>query len=525
MTGQTSNQVIADLLARDLGKRHFSKWTAKEQEEAIRRCGLSSTTSKHYKNNKAGRIALLTHLHSTPLPTEHLPVLRLIADLGLPPSGARSRQQFAYYLLCFMCDQLKFPPWEPIPLITIVPPTVEDLCTSARRLCEERMQPVTTKPNFYRIQAHASLWSQRREKTWPLFMKSGLPMFLKALAAEYVKVTNLVLAHSPKCEPEDLRCDIDSAQFRVDRTKVPALFVTAWNGVGGQLAKFEWNEWRWVLGHLLVSAKRAVAKAVLTQHKDVDVQDEQVYVGDEADARHSYYCVGAVWRSLVRHFSSSKSISEVICNMFVDKITADKLGLPTEEVNSRYYVYLFLFASRIDKYIPHMFSARIAKCIPHTCMFCSTFKSLLYANVAVHDHFNMLIAKYHRVTHRNGRVCVRDRFVLRRVTDCLKEDVKVMRDFAALANPVSFRSEDLSKVFLKYLARVETMIGNEIASQLMRDLRISEVDTLETLRQLKRDRRVQVTKREVDIKADTKADTKTDTKPKKKRKRRKKKGW
>ena len=110
-------------------------------------------------------------------------------------------------------------------------------------------------------------------------------------------------------------------------------------------------------------------------------------------------------------------------------------------------------------------------------MLCSTFKCLLYANVAVHKHFKMLIARYHRVSHRSGRVCVRDRYILRKMTVCLKEDAQVKRTFAALANPVSFRSEDLDKVFLKYLDRVETMIGNEIASQLMRDLRIREVDT------------------------------------------------
>ena len=357
MAGQTSKQVIDGLLAADLGKRHFSKWESKAQEEAIRRCGLSSSGSKYHKNTKAGRTALLRHLHSTQLPTEHLPVLRLIADLGLPPSGARSRQQFAYYLLCFMCEELKFPPWEPIPLITIVPPAVDDLCIAARSLCEERMQSATTKPNFYRRQQNVSLWSERREKTWPRFMKSALPIFLKPLAAEYAKVTNLVLAHSPKSEPEDLRCEIDSAQFVVDQTKAPELFVSAWNSVGGRIAKFAWNEWKWVLGRLLASTKRAVAKAVRTQHTDVDVQDEQVYVGDkvcsilffcllhhitilsytlQADARHSYYCVGAVWRSVMRRFSSSKAIAEVISKMFVDKKVAEKLGLPTEEVSARY---------------------------------------------------------------------------------------------------------------------------------------------------------------------------------------------
>lgn len=152
-------------------------------------------------------------------------------------------------------------------------------------------------------------------------------------------------------------------------------------------------------------------------------------------------------------------------------------------------------------------------------MLCSTFKCLLYANVAVYEHFNMLIARYHRVSHRSGSVCVRDRYVLRKMTLCLKEDEQVKRTFAALANPVSFRSEDLDKeVFLKYLDRVETMIGNEIASQLMRDLKIREVDTLETLRKLKRDRREEVTKK-------SEGGIKVDNKSKRKRRRRKKKGW
>ena len=165
MDGQTSKHLIDELISTDLGKRHFSKWTGKEQEEAIRRCGLSSSKFA----NKRERIAILSHLHTTPLPTEHLCVLRLIADLGLPPSGARSKQQFVYYLLCFMCEKLKFPPWEPIPVLEIVPPTVTDVCEAARKLCAERIKP-TTKPHFYRRDDTTGLlWSERRE-AWDIFM-------------------------------------------------------------------------------------------------------------------------------------------------------------------------------------------------------------------------------------------------------------------------------------------------------------------------------------------------------------------
>ena len=360
MYGQTSIQVIDGLLAVDIGKRHFSKWEAKAQQEAIRRCGLSTSSSQYFKNNKSSRIALLTHLHTTALPTVHIGVLRLIAELGLPPSGARSTQQFAYYLLSFMAEGMKFPPWDPIPLLTIVPPTTEELRIISESICEERMHEATVKPNFYRHPENESLWEGRRTR-WSQFMKSGVQPFLKALADHYVEVTNLVLSRSPKCEPEDLRCDIDTAQWRVDRTKAPEMFVEAWNAAGGPpIVKFEWKEWKWGLNHLLLSVKRAVAQAVRTQHNDDAVEDDKIYVGDtviyltyfivfgcaclltryhmhtlQADARHSYYCVGAVWRSVKKKFCSVKRISDIISKMFVDKTSANKLGLPTQEVSAR----------------------------------------------------------------------------------------------------------------------------------------------------------------------------------------------
>ena len=105
MSIKTSKTLIDELLAADLGKRHFSVWTIKEQHEAIKRCGLASSQFK----NRTESTAILTHLHTTELPTVHLAVLHLIAEFGLPPSGARSRQQFSFYLLSYMCNKLKFP--------------------------------------------------------------------------------------------------------------------------------------------------------------------------------------------------------------------------------------------------------------------------------------------------------------------------------------------------------------------------------------------------------------------------------
>lgn len=281
MSGMTSIQVIDSMLAADLGKRHFSKWEAKAQQEAIRRCGLATSSNQYFKNNKASRTVLLTHLHRTPLPTEHLPVLRKIAELGLPPSGARSTQQFAFYLLSFMAEGMEFPPWDPIPLIKIVAPSTETLAKACRDICDERMQVATVKPNFYRKQANLSLWSDRRAR-WTRFMKSksGMETLVKTLADQYISVTNIVLAHSPKCTPEDLRCAIDDAQWRVDRTRVPGIFVKTWNASGGAIVKFDWKEWRWGLGWLLIATKRAVAQAVRTQHSEEAVEEANIYVGD-----------------------------------------------------------------------------------------------------------------------------------------------------------------------------------------------------------------------------------------------------
>ena len=105
MSVKTSKTLIGELLGADLGNRHFSVWTLKEQHEAIRRCGLASSQCK----SRTEATAMLRHLHTTDLPTDHLAVLHLIAELGLPPSGARSKQQFSFYLLSFMCDKLEFP--------------------------------------------------------------------------------------------------------------------------------------------------------------------------------------------------------------------------------------------------------------------------------------------------------------------------------------------------------------------------------------------------------------------------------
>ena len=102
----------------------------------------------------------------------------------------------------------------------------------------------------------------------------------------------------------------------------------------------------------------------------------------------------------------------------------------------------------------------------------------------------------------------------------MKDDKKVFNMFSVLANSVSFHGDDVRRVFLKYLYRVETLIGNEVSAQLMEDLRMKEAETLGSLRKLKQKRKIEIVGGSPNM-----VKGEGEGKGKKKRKRRKKKGW
>ena len=154
-------------------------------------------------------------------------------------------------------------------------------------------------------------------------------------------------------------------------------------------------------------------------------------------------------------------------------------------------------------------------------LFCRSFTSLIYVNSAAFDHFKSIRDAYHRVTHHRGVVRVRDREVMRRVTRGLLDDADLLRDFASIPSPASFHPDDLSKVFDKYLHRCETMMGNEVANQLMEQLSMSKTGKLEPLRQVKRKAGAEVRlASKVEVKCD-----KVQLVKKKRRRKRKKKNW
>ena len=135
----------------------------------------------------------------------------------------------------------------------------------------------------------------------------------------------------------------------------------------------------------------------------------------------------------------------------------------------------------------------------------------------------MLRDRYYSATHRDGVLCVRDRSVLRRVTECLLEDAKVRDKFVLLPGADNFHKDDVDKVFGAYLHRVETMMGNEYAHQLMEGLQLRKEEKLGALRILKRDRDEQV--KGIGVGDEEGESSCVQTNSKRKRRRRKKKNW
>ena len=100
----------------------------------------------------------------------------------------------------------------------------------------------------------------------------------------------------------------------------------------------------------------------------------------------------------------------------------------------------------------------------------------MYADEPAVEFFNMLRNQYYIATHdKSGRVCVRDRMARTTTCHCLPgrcyKDISVRKAFMKLT---SWHEDDLDKVFDKYLARMETLMGNEVANALIDKLKRSK---------------------------------------------------
>ena len=90
-----------------------------------------------------------------------------------------------------------------------------------------------------------------------------------------------------------------------------------------------------------------------------------------------------------------------------------------------------------------------------SCM-CRIFKELLCTNRAAFEHFKVLRDRYSHVTHRRGRVRVRDKMVLRRMTNAIKRDMRLRHAFDLIPDGGTFHADDGDIVFVKYVARIDS---------------------------------------------------------------------
>ena len=172
----------------------------------------------------------------------------------------------------------------------------------------------------------------------------GLQSFLESLSQLHVQTTNTVLAYNPKKSPEQLRVKIVSEWHAIDYSSRSAeLFRKYWNDAVRDCppdarieGPWDYDQWRWVLDPLTICCHRAVAEVIRIQFDDKPKTDTNPKIFTDAeDLRHAYYCVGAVWRTVIRHFCKSTRISAAIESMFLTKTQAVKENLPVEEINDR----------------------------------------------------------------------------------------------------------------------------------------------------------------------------------------------
>ena len=191
--------------------------------------------------------------------------------------------------------------------------------------------------------------------------------FLQKMTAHYVRVCNRIMTTYNDKDPKALKIELDEAQFEIDETVSHNLFTEAWNDAvrllppHTKITVYKEREWRWVLPHLIVACRQAFAAVIRVQFDDLGV-DEGEYVPDSEDARHRYYCVGVVWRSVMMFFSNVDRIKDVVDSMFISAKEASAARLPVQEVNAK------------------------------------TYKSLLYASRSVYKHFCQVCENYRKVS-------------------------------------------------------------------------------------------------------------------------------
>ena len=465
-TSGTSKELIHARIHSDRGHAEFRSWKEKEKAKAIGDCGLA----KYKYGNSDSRNRILGHLSTTDLPLCPDQVKISLKHIRVIFVSNSTPQQLAYLLLTHLADGLTPEP-EPVPAQPIMTPPRDLLANHARLICWSRISDVEHIPPVYRSCPH--LW-QRRRAVWSALVETlgsegGIQTFVDSLAAQYVTACNRVLATLPNKKPEEIRVALDDIQFNVDETLAPDLFVTAWNNstpADTKITEFREAEWYWLFHPLTVACRHALAYVVRHQFDDL-TNGDNLYKTDTADARHTYYCVGVVWRSVQTHFSKNSRVKSAVDNLFLTRSEAEKKKLPVQEVNARTFKSL-LYADRST--FNHFQVIRMScpsSCLPHASCLIQAIRN-----------------KYRSVIYYQGQLCVKDCMVLRKVTEVLLQDKKeaLLESFVSLTH---FHPDDVSAVYRKYVYRVETLFGHDVARQYMDKLAVSKDNVLESLRAVK----------------------------------------
>lgn len=159
MSGDVSSVLLTRRMNATGVYRHFSKWKADEQQQAINDCGLAHS---HY-GNKSKRNEIISHLLKVDLPLDPGLVLRTIKQRNCPLAGAKNPKQFALRLLEHMAGlQLT---GLPKPAEVATGPSTELLASTARCVLFDRIQPGTSSvPWAYRqCDTLRKLWPLRRQ--------------------------------------------------------------------------------------------------------------------------------------------------------------------------------------------------------------------------------------------------------------------------------------------------------------------------------------------------------------------------
>lgn len=142
----------------------------------------------------------------------------------------------------------------------------------------------------------------------------------------------------------DLKVVIGERFYKWLQDHQATLFQQTWNSTSTVLQNsdlhildgFDIAEWEWLIVPLTIAVRQAVGAMVRSIcGEDINEDEVNELVLDIIDSRKAYYCIGVVWRTILKYFSKRSRIVKSIRAMFISRAQAEAEGLPTQEVDSK----------------------------------------------------------------------------------------------------------------------------------------------------------------------------------------------